>query len=789
MIRFNSFFKFLSNRKLYTSINLFGLAVSLMFVILIADFSYKMLNVDRSHPRKDDIFLLGKGSGGYSSSYPNGTEIAEMFPEIESKLSVIGSQTKGFNIKENTVDFHILMVDSTFFDFFAFPSIFGDVKQALSGQDKAVITESLALKLFGKVDAVGENLTLLGHESSSFTVSAVIKDLRKTVLPNNTDIIVRVENAQKIVDKDVFSRYRIVMGGINSCKIFFMKYPDADLNEKIPDILKYLQENDLDYKLSNRTEVTLTPLDDLMLDENCTNEGFEHGNRQILIILLTAAIAILLFAITNYINLTVAQTGFRAREMACRRLLGESGNGVTLRLIFESTFMTLVAFIVGFFLAIAFEQQASILCGAQLNVVSDLSGEIVVIYLLFILIVGIVSGIIPAYTLSRYKPIDIVKGTLRYRSKMVFSKVFLIFQNVITIVMVISSITIYFQIQHLCNAPLGHNSKDIIELIDWEMNKSQIVSFKNEISALPYMEGVGLGKSSSFFNTSRSMQSFKDKDGKERWMTIMGLDSAAVEILGLEKISDYHPAAKAIYLNEEAMRQLGISSDDREISYDISGSDKQLLGGIYKDFKLGTILEDSFPIIITPMDLKTVSDTYTPGITFYIKVSGSEKIAYKEIEDKFAAITGYKPKIMSYGEDVIKRNFANERNISTIILIFSIIAIIISALGLFAMSTFFTRGRIKEIGIRRIFGSTRKEILLRQLWSLVSPLLISFILSIPIAYIIIDKWLQSYSYRMEQSPWIYIFSAIFVLLIGLCTVLGQSLKAVNENPVKAIRVE
>lgn len=788
-MRLNSFFNFLKRRKLYTAINLFGLAVSLMFVIIIADYCLRILDVDRFHPRKNDIFLLGKGSGGYASNYVNCAEIAGMFPEIENKCSVLGKTVKGYSVQENTISFNTLMADSTFFDFFAFQFIYGDKNNALRSENDAVITESLALKLFGTVDAVGQGITIQGIETSSLIVSAVIKNIKKTVLPNDAELITRVENAKWIVNKQYFTKFIIMSGGMSSCKTFFMKYPDADLSARISDIFTYLKDNDLDYKLSNRTEVVLTPLTDLMLDENNTNDGLEHGNRQILIILLTAGIAILLFAITNYISLTVAQTGFRAREMACRRLLGESGIRVTSRLIFESTLMTLFAFIVGFCLALAFEKQASTLCGAPIDVISNLSGGMIAVYLLFIILIGVISGIIPAYTISRYKPIDIVKGTLRYRSKMVFSKVFLVFQNVITIVMIICSVTIYCQIRHLREAPLGHNTKGIIELVDWKMNKSQYESLKSELATLPQVESVGVGMYTSFFGHSRSMQSFEDKDGEERWMTIMRLDSTAIDVLGLELVTDHHPASDAVYFNEEAIRQLGVSKDDREIAYSINGKDKQIVGGVFKDFKVGTILDDSFPVIITPINSLAVSESFSPGVILYIKVTGDEKEAFQAIKEKYLTLVGTEASQINFGEDSIKTKFSQEQNISTIILIFSIIAIIISALGLFAMSTFFTRQRIKEIGIRRIFGGTRKEILERQLWGLVSPLLISFVIAIPIAYLIMDKWLQNYSYRMNQSPLIYLFSAIFILLIGVITVFGQSLKAVNENPVKAIRVE
>lgn len=553
-------------------------------------------------------------------------------------------------------------------------------------------------------------------------------------------------------------------------------------------MLEYLKENDWDYKLADRKEVILTPISKMMLDERNKVDGFEHGNRQILLILLTAGIAILLFAITNYINLTVAQTGFRAKEMASRKLLGASGKSVTFRLIIESTLITLIAFIIGFLLALLCQKSASSLCGSQIDILSHFSWKIAGAYLLFILVIGAVSGCIPAYVISRYKPIDIVKGALRFRSKMVFSKIFMVFQNVITVVMIVCSTTVYLQIRHLVNAPLGHNVKDIIEFVDWNMTEPQFNSFVSELKSLPCIEDVGVGGGCSFFSGMASMTSFKDKDGNERWINIMNLDSAAVKILGLELLSDNHPGSGAIWLNEKAAQALGASIDDREFSINHGDGDmRKILGGIYRDFKTGTVLNDCQATMITPKYV--TPESYQPGILFYLKVKGDRKEVLDAIKAKYKSVTDKECNEISYGDDIIREDFSKERSISIIILVFTIIAIIISALGLFAMSTYFTSQRINEIGLRKIFGGTRKEILLRQLWHFIIPLLISIIIAVPVAYYIMEQWLMNYSYRMAQSPWVYMGAILLTLTIGVLTVLGESLKAVNQNPVKSIRVE
>lgn len=783
-----TFFKFLGKNKLYTAINLFGLAVSLMFVILIADYGNSMLGIDRFHTNKDRIYLIGNESG-YSSNHSVSMQLQGQFPEIEKMCGIVNYHVIGYALENNKLAINMLFADSTFFDIFSYPVLSGDPQTALDSQEKAVITKSLALKMFGTTEAIGKIINLVGKETISVTVSAVIKDFARTVLPLNTELITNFQNTKRLAQNDYYSPNVIINGGNGSNKTFIMSVGGADLQAKKSEILKYFQDNDIDYKLSQRKEVLITPLDKVMLDEHNTNSGLEHGNKQMLLILFSAGLAILIFAITNYINLTVAQTGFRSREMASRRLLGASKGEITARLIGESTIMTAIAFAIGLFLAISVQHYASSICGEKLDIIHHTTPAMIAAYIGFIVLLGAVSGIIPAYTLSRFKPIDIVKGTLRYRSKMVFSKIFIILQNTISIVLIVCSLAIYLQINHLVNAPLGHNTKDIIEYIDWDMNFSEYSTFKNELQQLSCVEQVGLAKYSAVISQMSNFNSFIDKDGNEKWITTMSADSNAINILGFKAIRDNKVASGAFYLNEKAAQDLGVQASDSEFSINYgNGGNKKMLGGIFENFRLGNVLREYEPIIITPITSDYTAETYTPGMIFYIKVGGDMNQAIKTISTLYKSVTSKDATFIS-ADEYIKLLFAKETGTIKIMIIFTIIAIIISALGLFAMSTYFTRLKMKEIGIRKIFGGTGSEILRKQILSFVTPLLFSLIIAIPIAYYIVDKWLQNYSWRIEIYPWIFILAGLFIIVIGVITVLGESIKAVNKNPIQSVKAE
>lgn len=792
-----SFLQFLKRSKLYTIINLFGLAVSLMFVILIADYCSRMFLVDRSYSRSKDIYTIGMGDVSYSSSYFTATSLAEMLPEVEKKCSLVGNNATGYyGEKENNASFMYLLADSTFFDFFEYPFLYGSPEHAINSRDKAVITESLALKLFGKKNVVGEEIIVINEnlfsstsEEFPVTVSGVIKNVSKSILSPKTEMILLIKNSDRLgmlnyIGEDMKN---MMISGNASLKTFYMVNEGTDLNDKLDLITEHYKENDLGYRFSSNKEIFITPLTKLMFDEHNNDCGLEKGNKSILIILLTAGIAILLFAVTNYINLTVAQTGNRAKEMACRRLLGESGKKVTLRLILEATLVTFAAFILGFLLALAFESKASDLVLFPLDIRGNLSAGMVGLYALFIVALGAVSGAIPAYSISQFKPIDIVKGSFRYRSKMFFSKVFIFFQYAVTIIMLICSGTVYLQIKHLKEAPLGHNVEGIIEM-DGRLSGSQYVALRSELEAFPFVEKVGYSWMGAFFSNSRGMTTVTNRDGEEESIYTMHIDKSAIEILGLERIVDHHSAApNAIYLTEAGAKLMGVSNEDTEFLMNKRWDKASVIGGIYKDFRLGSIMEEPAPLYMTIVDDR--ANEKEGFRIIYIKVNGDETEALTAVKEKYKEVTGKDSFQAMYGEEIISKMFENEDKILDIILIFTIIAVLISALGLFAISTYFTRQRVKEIGLRKIFGGTSSEILVKQLWTLITPLVASVVVAVPASYIIMNKWLQNYAYRMDQSVVLYLLAILFVVIIALVTVYGESAKAVNENPVNAIRVE
>ena len=436
-LNFRSFFNFLGRNKLYAAINIFGLSVSLMFVILIADYTLRQLTCDDYHAKADRIYVIGNEeritSGYYLQKY-----LRDRYPEIESTcaVAVSGQSTDAMQPVEagqGKYSATILFADTTFFRIFDFELLEGDREQALASRDNVVLSESFARKVFGTFNPMGQVIRF-PDEEKSYVVSGVVRDIDRSVIPN-MDIIMR---AERLCDINSANDERMSNSG--AVTTFILARPGADLTAKIPDMLDYFKEIYWIYKGNVYQHVTLTPLRDVYFLSQNNDGGFNYGSWPFVMILFGVGAVILLFAVMNYINLTVAQTGFRAKEMAARRLLGASRGEIILKLILESTFLCVVAFVIALFLAAAVEPGASRLLGSKIGVWQDMTPAVVACYAAFIVVLGVVAGFIPAMMVSRYKPVDIVRGSFRHRTKMFYSKVLITIQNVITIVLIATSL-------------------------------------------------------------------------------------------------------------------------------------------------------------------------------------------------------------------------------------------------------------------------------------------------------------------------------------------------------------
>lgn len=783
-LNFRSFFNFLGRNKLYAAINLFGLSVSLMFVILIADYTLRQLTCDDYQTKADRIYAIGTeaslNSGYYLQKY-----LRDRYPEIESTCAVAASgqstdATQPVEVGQQKYSASILFADTTFFRIFDYQLLDGDRDQVLASRDNVVLSESFARKVFGTFSPMGQTIRF-SDEEKSYVVSGVVRDIDRSVI-SNMDIVMRAERLC-----DLNSANDEHMSNCGAVTTFILVKEGADLQAKIPDMEAYFKEIYWPYKGNIVSQVTLTPLRELYFSPLNDVYSLHHGSWAFVMILFGVGAVILLFAVMNYINLTVAQTGFRAKEMAARRLLGASRGEIILKLILESTLMCVAALVAAFFLAAAVEPYASQLLESKIGIWQDMTPVVAACYAVFIVGLGVVAGIVPALMVSRYKPVDIMRGSFRRRSKMVYSKVLIAVQNIITIVLIAVSLTIGLQIRHLVSAPMGYNTTDILDIsTDIFTGRSQIAQFREELLREPCVEAVALGCGTPHdFGNNNTMQYGPDR--MVSFQIFIG-DSTYFRILGLERLRDNHLARmnedNVVFINRYALRELGVAEDAEEFKVGTDYSYPYQIAGIYRDFQIGSALDKPKSAMLWQTD--DIANMYPWNIL--VKIRGDKTAAYNTVKSVFerisdgAVFTG-----AEYIEQQIEADYADQRRILHIVGIFTLVAVLISALGLVAMSTYYIQQKEQEVAVRKVFGSTRGEVLGRLVGNFMRMVGVAFVIAVPVAWYLLERWLQDYSVRISLSPLIFLAAGAFAAVVAFIAVFWQSSRAADSNPIDSIK--
>ena len=714
-----SFFRFLARNPLYALINMVGLAVSLMFVILIGDYAWRQFALDRWQRNHDRIVLMGCYSD-YCSWADVSLPLKDMFPEVEDVCNMrlvnanITSDERRF-VHDEMSGGNVMLADTNFFRFFDYDILYGDANAPLSSPDRCVISESLAQTLFPDGDAVGGRLRIAGDGGVSvsgqdvydstlvYTVSAVMEDFDHTVICNDVNLVASYERHPEIV------------GYINSTDImaydvggptrsFLLLSPGCDISSVEGRISDFVKE-----RLTNfgTPEVYFTPFDDLVFAPENSGRGFLSGSRGFFNVMLAAVIAILFFAVTNYVNLTVANTGFRSKEMATRRLLGSSGASIAVKLVLESVLMVSMAFVIGAALAFAFEDSFEAMLKGKIALADDVSFGTVGICVLFVVLLGVLSGVIPSMQMSRFKPIDVVRGTFRYHSKMVLGRVFIVLQNVITLTLLTATLVIMLQIRFLVNAPMGFDSHNLVRISSFE--SSAVIA--DALRGLPCVKDIAFSEGTSLTGDMTSSRILDDVDGERFYCYGMNVDTLYFRTTGIEVLKSYPDvSADGCYVNEAFLRRMGLESDE-----DIRNSTAVGLpiAGVVADFKLRNALEGAAPFMISPV----ISDPAEASLV-WVRTDGSRD-ALDRIRQAVLSVGeegwGYTEQdvyewLVQDVDEMISQSFIEQHDLLRMLVVFTAVALMISVLGFIGMSLFFIRQRKKEIGLRKILGGTLREV-------------------------------------------------------------------------------
>ncbi len=773
-----SFWNFLKKNKLYGAINIMGLTVSMAFVLLLAVYVQRQLSTDSFQENADRIFVIAN-ENNLTMGYWLDKHLKNQFPEIEKGCCVANmSSASPFHIDgEGGVVVHgrMMSADSTFFDIFSYELAAGNKADWHLSWDRCMVSEEFANAHFGDKDPIGRQL-YSEEGGTNLTVCGVMKDFGNSIL-KTPDVLVRGEMMPKT--NPAHDEYMSNAGG-GIC--FVMTYPGADLAAKKGDLLNWLEENFWVYK-SNYDQVRIIPLRDLyFLNEGNSDwtETVQIGNRDFVNLLLAMCLLLLAFAVLNYINMTTALTGFRAKEMATRRLVGAEKRGIFLKVIAESTIICGISMLLAILLAEGLAPLASRLLAYPVSIFKAVTPVNVLLVLAFIAVLGILAGIVPALLIQRAQPIEIVRGTLRLKTKTVYSKVIIVLQNVVSVVMLVSALTMGLQIRHLITADLGYNTKDILVIENDFGQSGQLRPLLDRLREETCVEEVGQGNGIPLEGTNNVTMEV----GTGNWVSFQQIqgDDKYFQILGLKEKQDNHQ--RAWWLNEYAFKLIGI--DESETEYVTSMQGSLPIGGVYYDFKVRPL--ESAQSAAMVYNWKESPDDNFPWV-LVVKTNGDKNAARKKVEAIVEEVFPGRMFVGAYIEEMIEEGFKNESRVLNIVLIFTLLSILVSALGLFAMSSYYMQQEIRSVSVKKVFGAEYSGVLKDLVLAFMKMVGIAFVIGVPVAWFIMNRWLSGYSHRIDLHWWVFVLAGLAVAVIAAVSVLYQSIKTAQTNPAEALKKE
>ena len=771
-----SFWNFLRKNKLYAAVNLVGLTVSMAFVLLLAVYIQRQLTTDSFQQNADRIYVVAN-EDNVTMGYWLDKHLKNNFPEIEKGCCVANiASAAAFNIDGERVYGSTMAADSTFFEMFSYDLLEGNKADWRVSQDRCMVSREFANAHFGDKDPLGQIISFNYDGSFQLTVCGVYEDFGNSIL-KAPDVLIRGDIMPKINSShDEFMSY--AGGGV----CFVMTYPGADLQARQSDILDWCEENFWAYK-SQYDNVRLIPLRNMyFLDDGNKDwtETIQFGNRSFVNLLLAMCILLLAFAVLNYINMTTALTGFRAKEMATRRLVGSDKRSIFLKVISESTLICGISMLLAILLAEALSPLASQILKYQVSIFKAVMPVNVLLVLGFIALLGVLSGIVPALLIQQAQPIEIVRGTLRLKTKTVYSKVIIIVQNVVAVVMLVSALTMGLQIRHMISADLGYNTKDILVVDNAFGQTGQIRPLLDRLRAEPCVEEVGQGDGIPLGGTNNLTMEMPDG----HWVSFQQIqgDDKYFDILGLKVKQDNHQ--RAWWLNEYAFKQIGIEETATEFQSAKNGT--RQIGGIYYDFKIRPLEEDQSAAMIYNRG-ENPDDDY-PWILL-VKTTGDQAAAKKQVEAACKEVFPDRLFEAQYIEEMIEDGFADESRVLNIVLIFTLLFILMSALGLFAMSSYYMQQEIRSVSVKKVFGADYSGVLKELVLSFMKMVGIAFVIGVPIAWFIMNRWLSGYGHRIDLYWWIFALAGLTVAFIAAISVLYQSIKTARTNPAEALKKE
>lgn len=782
-------------------INIFGLAVGMACCLLIMLYVKDEISYDRYHKNADRIYRLVKDFiNDDGTKLPDATTppalamaIQKEIPEVESVTRVFPGWGRKYLFQyadKRFLEEKLYRIDSSFFDVFTFPFVKGDAKSSLKELNSVLLTETSATKYFGYDDPMGK---VLRTDLGDLMVTGVLKDV-----PSNShfhfDFLVSVRKIGGAIDAN--------WGFYN-----FYTYVKLKPNTAIAGVVPKIQAL---YK-KNQTEGTnifyVQPLSSIHLQSNLKWELEPNSDKLYVYVFSIIALFVILIACINYINLTTARSSLRAKEIGVRKVSGAVRSLLVKQFLLESVFTSLIALTIALILAFITLPLVNQLTQKQLSLFSSANSSMLIVSLLAAALIGLTAGIYPAIYLSSFKPVLVLKG-FRIPGYGVFSlrKALVVFQFTISVVMIAGTLIVIRQVNYVQNKKMGLN-KDQVMIIQGAgelRSTAGYEGFKNELTEMPGVKSLagadGVIGGQNWTNSIRAKGSQNAQLVNFLTVGYDFLDVMGIEVKEGRGFSKQFPAdtlqegergtverqSGSIIFNETAVKQLGIAEpaigkqivwgEDEDTTYNLT------VVGVVRDFHFTSLRDEIKPFAF-------VSEPPREGLLTVKLETTNLQNNIAQIEKKWDKFSPNRPFQYSFLDETFSRLYQSEERFKKIFLYITALAIIIACLGLFGLAAFVTEQRIKEIGIRKVLGASVSNITTLLSKDFLKLVLIAVIIASPVAWWVMNKWLQDFAYRINVGWWIFIVAGITALLIALFTVSTHAIKAAMTNPIKNLRTE
>ncbi len=806
MIRnhFKIAFRNLWKNKGYSAINIFGLAIGLATCLLITlfvidEFSYDKYNekADRIYRVNTYIHLNGSDFKQRIAPAPMAAALMKDYPQIEQAARIsAGSEmlvTKG---NETIVEKNAFFADPNLFKVFTLPMVAGDPKTALSQPKTMVVSETIARKYFSTTDVIGKTLKV--DNTTFYKITGVIKDMPAASHIHFSFIKSFVgdgfANNPSWLNNS-FVTYLLVRPGTNQQLLNkYLKEVATNYAEPQVQAVFHSSFSDLEKK-GDYLKYETIPLTRIHLFSELTNETEPSGNIQYVYIFMVIAVFILLLACVNFINLSTARSAGRSKEVGVRKVLGSDKSTLVAQFLTESVLTSLLAMVIVLVIVMLFLPYFNLLAGKETGL-SLFSYIWTLPSLLFITVfIGILAGLYPAFFLSAFEPIAVLKGKLAtgFRSSWLRNTL-VVFQFSTAIILIIGTLVIYNQLNYIRNKNLGYNREQVLVLKNAYALGNYVQTFKNEVLQIP---GVVSGSRAGALPTSSEQEWNQNAFSKDASMsgsetvTIAdwSVDADYIPTLGMQMASGRNFSPKmptdsdALIVNETAARLLGYKNPLQQKLYDSNPNARQIIG-VVKDFTTGSVRNKTVPVVLR-------LSKYGDRFAFRIKSNNMPQVI-AQIEAKYHGVVKEmqgQPFIYSFMDEDFNHLYQSEQRTGKLFISFAFFAILIACLGLFGLITYAAEQRTKEIGIRKVLGATVANVTAMLSKDFIKLVFISIIIASPIAWFAMNKWLQSFAYRITISWWVFASAALIALVIALTTVSFQAVKAALANPVDSLRSE